>query len=165
MSSEVPTLQCHKLVGGFYHPATSGWFQTELQPRWRGPGPCLFISDGPKATADFFIATAIHELAHVVLSTPMFLSSPIETVTAETQEQIDPPDDSLTPERLKTIVVTTPKEWPAYKSAPRWFTHDCDFIRATFHVAYRMVKRDHRVCPRLLLCWDDYGYSGWQGYY
>lgn len=72
MSSEVPSLDFHGSIGGMFHPDCVHWFCNALEPRWRGVGPALLVCDGPNCSAAKFVAVALHETSHAVLSRPMF---------------------------------------------------------------------------------------------
>lgn len=149
LSSEVPGLQLDGNLGGMTHPNVASWLRPEIGNRWRGNGPGMLLVDGPGCSPEWLTAKAIHETAHIATSIELF-SNPSPTAAAA----------------LKGLVKTPPRSWPAHRGAVAWRGHGLDFVRAVFHIAYRMTARGHNVCPALLLNWQGCGYrTPWQDYY
>ena len=149
LASEVEGLQLDGNLGGMTHPAVSSWLRPEIGDRWRGNGPGMLLVDGENCSPERFTAKAIHETAHIATSIELF-SAPSQAVNTA----------------LTGLVATPPRSWPAHRSAARWSGHGFDFIRAVFHLGYRMTARGHTIFPDLLMNWPGYGYaSGWKAYY
>ncbi len=149
LASEVEGLQLDGNLGGMTHPAVSSWLRAEIGDRWRGHGPGMLLVDGPNCSPERLTAKAIHEAAHIATSIELF-SAPSQATNAA----------------LTNLVATPPRSWPAHRAVSRWTGHGQDFIRAVFHLAYRMTARGHNVCPALLLNWQGCGYRAtWQDYY
>ena len=149
LASEVEGLQLDGTLGGMTHPAVSSWLRSEIGDRWRGHGPGMLLVDGPNCSPERFTAKAIHETAHIATSIKLFSTTSPTTAAA-----------------LKGLVKTPPRSWPAHRGAVEWKGHGLDFVRAVFHIAYRMTGRGHTVFPDQLLNWQGCGYrTPWQDYY
>ena len=149
LSSEVAELQLDGALGGMTHPNVASWLRPEIGNRWRGPGPGMLLIDRPGCSTERLTAKAIHETAHIATSSKLFSTTSPTAAAA-----------------LTGLVKTPPQSWPAHRGAVAWRGHGLDFIRAVFHIAYRMTARGHNVCPALLLNWQGCGYRAtWQDYY
>jgi hypothetical protein len=124
----------------------------QIGPAWQGRGPCIVCNDlamredlGPFLTPTF-LATALHELAHVLE----------RGMTFEDQSEMCPDRlifDGLVVARAMNELV------PATQARQRFLQHDDRFLRTILHLCHRAERAGVIVAPGLVCPNRQYGLS------
>ncbi|MBM3984031.1 MAG: hypothetical protein FJ304_27950 [Planctomycetes bacterium] len=146
-----------KECDGFTVPSLDLYVRHAIGPAWRGRGPCMvvndiaLVADVPEDLEPYFLATAIHELAHI-LERPELYSG-----------RSEPEPARLTFEAL--VIARAVAEPPTdVTEAAEFLTHDERFIRAALHLCHRAARVGEPV--PLSLVWNHrcYGMSHVRAY-
>lgn len=115
----------------------------QIGTAWQGRGPCIVVNDlamtedlGPDIEAAF-LATVIHELAHVFERDMRYDARP------------DISADRLVFERLK-LAHDVEQPVPECERVRTYHQHDQRFIRAMLHLRHRAERLGARLAPALL---------------
>jgi hypothetical protein len=145
-----------KECDGFTTPSLDLYVRHAI-PAWRGRGPCMvvndiaLVADVPDDLEPYFLATAIHELAHILER------AELHSVRSE------PEPARLTFEAL--VIARAVAEPPTEATeAAEFLTHDDRFIRAALHLCHRAARVGEPV--PLPLVWNRrcYGMSHVRAY-
>lgn len=132
---------------GYTSPRLDLYLRTVIGPRWRGRGPCVVVNDlvlredCGEFWEPFFLATFLHELAHVVeRPEPAPVSVPTEpqrlrfealVLADATARPVARPDD------VRPVAAFDPAHGPR-------------FLRAALHLRHRAARHGVRVGPGLV---------------
>ncbi|MCH5374333.1 MAG: hypothetical protein JJ992_10165 [Planctomycetes bacterium] len=137
---------------GFTAPDLDLYLQDTIGDGWRGRGPCMVIDDTDFASLDAvdaeqaFMATVLHELAHIV-------DRPVVS-------QPDPPADPVRVKFEALCVGHAVSAEPAIPaSTPPFAGHGDRFIRAALHLQYRAATAGVTVAPSRICAGRQYGLS------
>jgi len=137
---------------GFTAPNLDLYLQEVIAADWRGRGPCMVIHDGdfgnldPADVEHAFMATVLHELAHVL----------DRRIGYKHRPPVDPVRLKFEALCVGHAVATEPA---ARESSLPYAGHGDRFIRAALHLQYRAAIADVAVAPSQLCAGREYGLS------
>jgi hypothetical protein len=128
---------------GYTTPCLDLYLQDVIGPAWRGRGPCMVINDlalldeAPDDLETYFLATVLHELAHVFERPALYRERP----------NAEPARLMFEALLLAQIVAEPPSSEEARASAPH---HGQRFIRAALHLRHRAEAAGVCIGPALV---------------
>lgn len=151
-SAVAETLGLADACDGYTTPSLDLYLRDAIGPAWRGRGPCLVVNDlvltadVPEDLEPYFLATAIHELAHILERPCLFRDRP----------QAEP--NRLTFEALVLARIVT-ETLPEAAQAAEILSHGDRFIRAALHLCHRAARVGEPIALPLVCAGWRYGLS------
>lgn len=158
---DTETPRDHSGVRGYTRSGLAFEYEQELQPRWQGPAPGIFltVSDLPlcEAAAQYISAIALHEVSHI-LANPVpegFFNTPQYAVITQAFREVyaeSPPSENPV-ESLNAEIV-----------AHQISVHGAAFVRPLIHLM-RRAERSGWIFDRSDLAnWPVIGFTSPEGY-
>jgi hypothetical protein len=139
---------CH----GYTTPSLDLYLRDVIGPAWRGRGPCMVINDlallgeAPDELETCFLATALHELAHILERPALYRERP----------NAEPARLMFEALLLAHVVAEPPSSEEARASLPH---HGQRFIRAALHLRHRAEAAGVCIGAALVCPNRQYGLS------
>lgn len=123
-------------------PGMLGWLRSSIDDRrWCGPGPAMLLNDHLLGWDDFG-AIAVHEAAHILTRSSLFVTDRSTTATASAENH-------------SVRMLTQAAGVLANPSAANE-GHNGDFIRAMFHLREWLMECGWRIPVDSLLVWQHF---------